>query len=100
MTGDPRYANGHRRRQLRARVLAAYNECALCGGWVDKTLKHPDDWSPEVDEIVPVSLGGNPLDFNNCRLVHRIHNRHRSNNTQWTMTPSEPPKTPTTSRDW
>lgn len=33
----------------------------------------------EVDEIVPVSLGGNPLDRSNVRLAHRECNRRRGN---------------------
>lgn len=59
--------NGHRRRQLRARVLAEESYCALCGGWVDKSLSMvlgvhgprcstdgcvPHDMRGEVDEDV------------------------------------------------
>ena len=76
---NPRTANGARRRALRARVLAAYDMCAICGKPVDKTLRTPHPLSPEVDEIIPVSRGGNPLDWNNCQLVHRQCNRQRSN---------------------
>lgn len=52
---NPRNANGHRRRRLRARVIAHYRDCALCGRPVDKTLHHLDPGAPEVDEIIPVS---------------------------------------------
>ena len=38
---NERVSNGWRRRQLRARVLAAYDVCAICGKPVDKTLKTP-----------------------------------------------------------
>lgn len=31
MGGNPRNRNGSRRRLLRARVLAAYDTCAICG---------------------------------------------------------------------
>ena len=34
---NERVSNGWRRRQLRARVLAAYDVCAICGKPVDKT---------------------------------------------------------------
>lgn len=71
MTTNPRNANGHRRRQLRARVLAEEDICWLCGSPVDKTLKTPHPGSPEIDEIIPVSLGGDPLARSNCRLAHR-----------------------------
>ena len=43
------------------------------------TLSTPSPVSAEVDEIVPVSLGGDPLDRANCQLVHRCCNQWRSN---------------------
>ena len=51
--GNPRRANGHRRTQLRKRVLAHYSVCALCERPVDKTLPYTDPGAPEVDEIIP-----------------------------------------------
>lgn len=75
-----RYAdNGHRRRKIRARLLASSDVCAICGRPIDKSLKTPDPYSPEVDEIVPVSMGGDPLDMGNCQLVHRICNQRKGN---------------------
>lgn len=76
---NPRNANGHRRRQLRTRVLAEEDTCGICGQPVDKTLRTPHPGSPEVDEIIPVSLGGNPLQRSNVRLAHRICNQRRGN---------------------
>ena len=78
---NPRRANGHRRDMLRRRVLAAYDTCAICGKPVDKTLKSPHPMSAEVDELIPVSRGGDPLSFNNCRLTHRRCNRIKSDKT-------------------
>lgn len=78
---NERVSNGWRRRQLRARVLAAYNVCAICGKPVDKTLKTPHPMSAEVDELVPVSRGGDPYSFTNCRLTHRRCNRFKSDKT-------------------
>lgn len=75
---NPRYANGHRRRTLRTRVLREETHCGICGEEVDKTIPTPDPMSPEIDEIQPISLGGDPLDRKNCRLVHRECNRCRS----------------------
>ena len=63
---NPRKTNGHRRRQIIARVLAAYNTCHLCGRPVDKTLPAGLPGSPEVDELIPVSKGGSPYQFTNC----------------------------------
>lgn len=60
---------------LRRRVLAAYDVCAICGKPVDKTLRSPHPMSAEVDELIPVSRGGDPLSFANCRLTHRRCNR-------------------------
>jgi len=76
---NPRTANGHRRRQLRARVLAEETHCGLCGRPVDTELAPGLPGSPEVDEIVPVSKGGSPYDRSNCRLVHRLCNQRRGN---------------------
>ena len=77
--GNPRYANGARRRAVRRRVLAAYDTCHICGKPVDKTLPARDPWSAEVDELLPVSKGGNPYEFANCKLSHRACNELRSN---------------------
>lgn len=76
---DVRYSNGNARRKARARVLAAYDTCWLCGQRVDKSLPAGHPMAPEVDEVVPVSLGGSPTDFDNLRLAHRICNERRSN---------------------
>lgn len=35
--------------------------------------------SAEVDEIIPVSRGGDPLAWNNVQLTHRCCNQHKSN---------------------
>ena len=78
---NPRRSNGHRRDMLRRRVLAAYDTCAICGRPVDKTLKSPHPMSAEVDELIPVSRGGDPYSFANCRLTHRICNRFKSDKT-------------------
>jgi len=76
---NPRSANGHRRRQIRARVLASEYVCALCGLPVDKNLKTPHPMSPEVDEIVPISRGGSAVTRANTQLTHRICNQRKGN---------------------
>ena len=72
---NPRYANGHRRRKIRDRIRARGDVCAVCGRPIDYSLPPGDDWSFEVDEIVSVWKGGDPLDLSNCQAVHRICNR-------------------------
>lgn len=83
MKPNPRRQNGHRRNQLRARVLARDNHCwaPFCGQPVDKTLPPGLDASPEVHEIIPVSRGGDPLSLDNCVLTHRACNRSIGNRT-------------------
>lgn len=82
--GNRRHANGWRRQQVVARVLAAYDTCHLCGRPVDKSLPPGLPGSPEVDEIIPVSKGGSPYLSSNCRLAHRWCNRVRSNHSvEW-----------------
>lgn len=89
----PANANGHRRREIRKRVLAEEHDCALCDKPVDKTLSFirgqhgprcrggdctgcvPHPLRPEVDEDLPRSRGGSPLDRANTRLMHRVCNK-------------------------
>lgn len=75
---NPRRANGHRRNLIRAAVLREEELCWLCGQPVDKTIPTPHPDSPEVDEIIPVRNGGDPLDRNNCHLAHRRCNVGRN----------------------
>lgn len=81
---NPRRVNAARRNEVCKRVLAAYDRCHLCGKPVDKTLKNPHPLAPQVDEIIPVSFGGSPYEFSNCRLAHRQCNIYRSNHSvEW-----------------
>ena len=56
-------------------ILATQSTCAICGGFVDKTIKSPDPMSPSVDHIIPIALGGHPSDMSNLQLTHRACNR-------------------------
>ena len=76
---NPRRSNSTKRNKLRAQVLREETNCWLCGQFVDVKLKAGLPESPEVDEILPVSLGGNPYDRSNTRLAHRLCNQKRSN---------------------
>ena len=86
---NPRKANGHRRRQVVARVYASEDLCAICGKPVDKTLPYidpttgkPHPWAKTVDEIQPMSFGGSAIKRSNCRLAHRDCNIKRGNGTR------------------
>lgn len=52
----------------------------------------------EVDEIVPVSLGGSPFDRSNVQPAHRICNQRKGNRLGWRPEPSQVPPRWTT--DW
>lgn len=93
--GNPRRANGARRDKIRAQWRYIGAPCALCGKPIDYTLgmvtyytvdretgeqvehRKPHPMSFVVDEIVPVSKGGNPLDFANTQPAHWICNARK-----------------------
>lgn len=99
--------NGSRRRKLRARLRAQGLPCAICGRPIDYDLPAGDPLSFEADEIVPVSLGGDELDWANLQPAHRICNQRKGNRLGFTC---EAPGVPTeahrraclvtTSTDW
>ena len=78
---DPRKVDARARASVIARVLAEETVCHLCGTKVDKSLPAGLPGSPEVDEIIPVSLGGDPFDRSGCRLSHKSCNARRGNMT-------------------
>lgn len=104
---DPRRVNNAARQAARRRVLASYDICAICDRPVDKTLKWPDPWSAEVDEIIPVSKGGSPTDMRNLALVHRRCNQFKSDKSiEWARqavrgkTTAKPTSIPFTASSW
>lgn len=98
MAHNPRRSNGSARNKLARQVLAEEDHCWICGQPVDKDLRgtiHP--LAPEIDEIIPVSAGGDPLDRANVHLAHRICNERRGNKP---VTPKMTRLACPTSRDW
>lgn len=79
MTTASRYANGNARRKVRAWLKAQGRPCAICGRAIDYELPAGDPMSFEVDEIVPVSRGGSPIDPGNVQPAHRICNQRKGN---------------------
>ena len=77
--GNPRNANGHARREVRRWLRSQGLPCHLCGLPIDYSRPAGDPMSFEVDEIVPVSLGGSPIDRANVAPAHRICNEKRGN---------------------
>lgn len=90
--GNPRYANGARRRAIRDRWRAIGAPCGICHRPIDYSLgmvtdertgkRRPHPMSFVVDEIVPVSKGGDPLDFENTRPAHWVCNARRGDGTR------------------
>ncbi len=78
-SSNPRYANYSARVAVRNRVRSMGLPCAICGKPIDYTLRTPDPWSYELDEIVPVSKGGSPIDICNVQPVHRACNLKKGN---------------------
>lgn len=76
---NPRRANGHRRDELRRWLRAQGRPCHICGLPIDYSLPAGHPMSFEVDEIVPVSMGGSPFDRDNVDAAHRICNQRRGN---------------------
>lgn len=84
-------------------MLREESDCWLCGEPVDKTLPPYQHGSPEVDEVVPVSQGGDPLDRRNCRLSrsHRICNVRRGQQQKAALRKARKPnQTFLTARTW
>ena len=84
---NARYANGNTRRKIRARWKAIGDPCHLCGKPIDYDLGFVEDprtgkrrmhpMAFVVDEITPVALGGDPLDFANTQPAHWICNSRK-----------------------
>lgn len=79
MSNNPRYAQFSARVKLRERLKAEGRPCGLCGGAIDYALPAGHPMSFEVDEIVPVSKGGSPIDWDNVQAAHRCCNQRKGN---------------------
>ena len=79
--------------------------CAICGRPIDYSLPAGHPMSFEVDEIVPVSLGGSELDWRNLQPAHRICNERKGNRLGFTDESEEkgkgtPARPVRPSQDW
>ena len=74
---NPRRRSG--RDALVRRVRALGEPCWICGLPIDPTLPAGHPLAFELDELVPVSKGGSPTDFDNCKGAHRCCNQLRGN---------------------
>ena len=86
MSGNPRRANGTRRDGVRLWLRSQHRPCWICrafgrSGIIDYSLPAGHPYAFEVDELVPVSLGGSPFARSNVDATHRCCNQWRSNKT-------------------
>lgn len=69
--------NSRKRDRLKRRLAMTEHECWLClgaRGPLDLSLPPGLPLSVEIDEEVPFSKGGDPLDPRGTHLVHRVCN--------------------------
>ena len=83
-SSNPRYAKGTARAKLRNRLRAEGRGCWICRAFgrpdaIDYSLpaRHPRSF--EVDDLVPVSRGGDPVAYANVDAAHRECNIWRGN---------------------
>ena len=115
MAYNVRSSNGNARRKLRSWLKAQGRPCWICqafgrDGTIDYSLPAGHPYAFEVDELVPVSKGGSPIDRTNVDAAHRCCNQWRGNKSVETVIriarqgAASDPKTfsavGTTSRDW
>ena len=97
-SSNPRYHNYSKRISIRKRWRAIGDPCHLCGKPIDYSLPAGHPMSYEVDEVVPVSRGGDPCDWGNTQPAHRCCNQRKGNGR---TKRGEPKKLPLpTSRRW
>ena len=75
--GNPRKANGARRRHVVRWLRSQGRPCWICGLPIDYGVPAGDPWAFECDELVPVSRGGSPFDRDNVAAAHRCCNNWR-----------------------
>jgi len=84
MARNPRSSNGNARRKLRSWLKAQGRPCWICQAFgrdatIDYSLPAGHPYAFEVDELVPVSMGGSPIDRTNVDAAHRCCNQWRGN---------------------
>lgn len=74
-----KYKSSYSREKLKKIVFDGEPYCYLCNKPIDYNLPAGLPGSPEMDDIIPVSLGGDPLDRENLRATHKKCNIKRGN---------------------
>jgi hypothetical protein len=55
---------------VREKVLSDATHCSICGGLLDFDAPARSKWSPSVDHVDPLALGGDPFALSNLRASH------------------------------
>jgi len=76
---DRRGRGGRPFERLKAQVKAESSHCAKCGKPLYPDLKWPHRWSTSIDHIIPLHLGGEPLDPANVQATHLTCNVREGN---------------------
>jgi 5-methylcytosine-specific restriction endonuclease McrA len=70
---------GPRWQLARRTIFEIYDLCWICGKLVDKSLDGRLPKGPTVDHVIPLKMGGDPLELENLRLAHKSCNSAREN---------------------
>lgn len=94
-SSNPRYQNWKMRERVRRRTKDMGKPCGICGKPIDYSLgfmidprtgkKRMHPMAFVVDEMLPVSKGGSPIDIDNCQPAHWICNARKGNKTDRRM---------------
>lgn len=76
-SSNPRYADHGARSALRRRMASQPQSCWMCGLPIPPSLPPRHPYALELDEVVPISKGGSPIDPANVRAAHRCCNQWR-----------------------
>jgi hypothetical protein len=76
-SGDPR--STYKWQRLARRLVLQATTCAICGRVLPKDAPPRSPYSPSVDHIVPLALGGAPFEPANLQVVHLSCNTARRN---------------------
>ena len=86
---NPRYHNGHRRREVQAYYRARRADCYICGRPIDYSLRPPDPWSFVVDETVAIANGGRVCRANSGPARGRLSKARRLGHGVWEFNQAE-----------
>jgi 5-methylcytosine-specific restriction endonuclease McrA len=64
-------------RALRSRLWARDSRCYLCGFEIDYALPYPYPFSPQIDHVFPLSMGGR-TEMDNLAVTHKQCNEDKA----------------------